>query len=53
MLNKKLLIVILSAALATTLGCGQKGPLYESEPAPENTVQQDAEQAEPSKPAQQ
>ena len=46
MLNKKLLIVVLSAVLCTTLGCGQKGPLYESEPAADNVPTKDKSKEE-------
>ncbi len=39
MLNKKLLTVVLSIVIFTTLGCGQKGPLYEVAPEPDNKAE--------------
>jgi predicted small lipoprotein YifL len=40
MLNKKLLFVVLSALLCTISACGQKGPLYQSEPSEQNKPQE-------------
>ncbi|WP_185962641.1 LPS translocon maturation chaperone LptM [Thalassomonas sp. M1454] len=47
MLNKKLLLVILSTLLCTIVSCGQKGPLYEEQPVAENQQSLDTESAEP------
>lgn len=46
MLNKKLLLVVLSTLLCPIVGCGQKGPLYEEPSAPENQEKSSAQQAD-------
>lgn len=40
MINKTRLNVVLSILIFTLAGCGLKGPLYETEPETEKTVEQ-------------
>ncbi|WP_405054142.1 LPS translocon maturation chaperone LptM [Thalassotalea psychrophila] len=43
MLNKKLLVVVLSLLLCTVSSCGLKGPLYESDPVEEQKTEKSSE----------
>ncbi|QBY04062.1 hypothetical protein E2K93_06545 [Thalassotalea sp. HSM 43] len=40
MLNKKLLVIVLTSLTFTLAACGQKGPLYEEQPEASNKPQE-------------